>query len=223
MSGFTRNIYNSDRITKAIALLGGATAHSYSSLSLHNSLVNPQSLPGMDFLYSRQGNEQAFQTNVESAVSMLDKSTLDSGGATPVSGLSSNLMLEELLAFDAVADLATDKDMTSLFDDGTLDSADLQGVQGVESSSESDLASLAESSELGNQAFSLLDFIEQAVAEAEAPQDQFADALDPTTEPVFGANFYTNSIEMINGVVDSFIQPIASNPASVDELTTYLG
>lgn len=223
MIGFTRNIYNPDRTTQAIALLGGATAHSYSSLSLHNSFVNPEPLPGIESLYFKQGNDHSFQTSAESAASMQDKSTLDSSGNAPHSVVSSHLILEELLAFDAVTDLAGNKDMTSLFDDGTLDSADLQGVQGVESSAESDLASLAESSEFGNQAFSLLDFIEQAVAEAETPQDQFTDALDPATEPVLGTNFYSDSIDLINGVLDSFVQPIASHSASVDELATYPG
>lgn len=206
-----------------MVLLGGATAHSYSFLSLHNSSINPEPSPGAEYLHSKKGNDQTFQSGGEPAVSMLDKSTLDCGGIEFFSGVSSNVMLEELLVFDAVVGTASNKDMTSLLDDGILDSADLQGVQGVMSSAESELAALVEVSELGNQTFSLLDFIEQAVPETEAPQDQFVDALDPATEPVFGTSFYTNSIELINGVVDSFVQPIVANPVFVDELTTYLG
>lgn len=232
MSGFLRNIYNSDRTTQAIALLGGATAHSYSSLSLHNSLLNPDLAFNIEDPYSKQGGAEVFQVSSESSGLVLDKAVFDSGGATPFVGVPQNLILEDLVAFDSVQDLPTTKDMTSLFDDGTLDSADLQSVPGLESSPESDLASMAELPELGNQDFSLLDFIEQTVAEADTSQDQFANALDPATEPLLGTNFYTDSVSIISGLLDSFLSPIGSFSTSglesvqlmfVDELTTYLG
>jgi hypothetical protein len=232
MSGFRRNTYTSDRTTQAIALLGGATAHSYSSLSLHNSLVNPESAPNIEDEYAKQGGAEAFQQGGESAGSILDKAIFDSGSATPYAGVPQYLILDELVAFDAIQDLPTNKNMTSLFDDGTLDSADSQSVSDLESGAESDLVSLAELTEPGNQAFSLQDFIEQVVGEAETSQEQFTNALDPATEPLLGTTFYADSVATINGLLDSFLQPIGSFSMSrfepmlsmsADELATYLG
>ena len=210
MSGFSRNIYNPDRTTQAVALLGGATAHSYSSLSLHHLIANPDIALNIEDPYLKQGNREALQASGESASSLLERAVFDSGNATPFASVPQQLILDELVAFDSVQDLSATKDMLSMFDDGTLDSADLQTLQGFESDAEPDLASLAELPEPGNQAFSLLDFIEQAVAEAETSQDQFANVLDPTTEPLLGTDYYADSIAVINGLLDSFIQPIGS-------------
>lgn len=232
MNGFLRNIYNPDRTIQAVALLGGATAHSYSSLGLHNSSVNFDPVLSIEDTYPYQDSVAAFQSRSESADSVLDKTIFDSGSASPFSGVPQQLILDDLVVFDVVQDLPTTKEMRSLFDDGTLDSADLQSVQGLEPTAESDLASLAELPEFGNQVFSLLDFIERAVSEAETSQDQFTNALDPSTEPLLGTTFYADSVVTANVLLDSFLQPISSFATSgyeaalsmsADELATYLG
>lgn len=232
MSGFSRNIYNPDRTTQAIALLGGATAHSYSSLSLHNSSVNTDSALGFEDAYFGHGGAEAFQSRSEATDSAPDRPVSDSGSSIPFTGVPQYLILDDLARFDAVQDLPTNKDMTSLFDDGTLVSADFQSLSSLESSAEADLVSLVELPDLGDQEFSLLDFIEQAVAEAEASQNQFANALEPATEPLLGTPFYADSVETVNGLFDSFLQPIGSFTTSgyeaalsmsADELASYLG
>lgn len=222
MSGFSQNIYSPDRTTQAIALLGGATANSYNSLSLLNASVNPNSQLNSEDAYSRQSGAEAFQSSSESTGSTLDRAVFDSGSATPVLDVPQHLILDELVAFDSLPGLATKHDLTSLFDDGTLDSSDLQGVQGFGSNAEPELASLAELPEIGNQGFSLLDFIEQAVAQAQTPQDPLANGLDPSVEPLLGATFYADLIlQPIGSLSSPRFEPVLS--VSADELTTYLG
>lgn len=253
MSGIQNQI--SDQTNQAIALLGGATAHSYSAVSLNASpmALDPQnaeaSLPFSDL------TEVGARSNAESTSQSLEKLLVDPSTPAVTSRPVSSNAPEELseLPNSFVQADSQNPELMSRFEGSLLDDEGAFGAQQTGFPGGTLIAD--ESPEIlanGGLGFSLLDFIEQAVAQAETSQQEFGDTLDgsrqsefreflmdtavelldPIAEPVLGADYYAKSAEVLNGLMDVAAQPIGSTALSQvghlfadsrEELSAYLG
>lgn len=253
MSGIQNQI--SDQTNQAIALLGGATAQSYSAVGLNTSpaALGLQNV-GASLHFSDLIDVSA-RNNAESTSQSLERLFIDPSIPVVTSQPVSSSTAEELseLPNSYVQPVIQNPELISRFEDSSLDDEGVFGAQQTGFPGGSLIAD--ESPEIlanGGLGFSLLDFIEQAIAQSETSQQEFGDTLDgshqnefreflmdtgmelldPIAEPLLGVDYYAKSAEVLNGLMDAVAQPIGSialpqvGPLLADpreELSAYLG
>ncbi len=187
MSGVHNQI--SDQTNQAIALLGGATAQSYNAVSLNASPVSLDSRQldtGSPLSYLAEKNARS---DIEIASQSLEKFVAD----TPAPSLvvrPSILNVAEELSERPDTLLATDTQNPELMSrfEGAFQGEESGAVFQQTGSSPAASLSADDSSDAlttNSAGFSLLDFIEQAIAQAEASQQEFDETFDGSRQGEF--------------------------------------
>lgn len=186
MSGINHQI--SDQTIQAIALLGGATAQSYSAVSLN---VSPLALDSQEVDASAPSfpfTDKSTRSETEVASQSLEKFVTDAS-APLLAGRSTTLnVTEELSALpgDLVEPDIQNPELMSRFEDSTVESEGSSGVQQIALSGTTLIADDSiEAPSSVSAGFSLLDFIEQAIAQAEASQQEFDETFDGSRQGEF--------------------------------------
>jgi hypothetical protein len=187
MSGVHNQI--SDQTIQAIALLGGATAQSYGAVSLNVSQATLDSLPldpGTPPSYLAHKNTRS---DVEVTSQSSEKFVADTSAPSLIARPSILNVMEELseLPDTLLASDTQNPELMSRFE-GAFQGEETGAVAQQIGLSPGAPLSAEESSEAlttNSAGFSLLDFIEQAIAQAEASQQEFDDTFDGSRQGEF--------------------------------------
>lgn len=218
MSGISNNFHDSDRANQAIALLGGATAQSYNSVSL-NFVPAFADLLTLDKDYTAVEPTDQWPGNVvgDSTWFSVEKQLMDSVSDTtellPSLGLNSDD--GKIQSVDINQQPSQDPELMSRYEESLGESSGgLSGlVQTGNASANSDSEATTELVGGGAIGFSLFDFIEQAVAQAQEPQDEFPEAFDGSRQGEFRelvVDTSAESVELLNGLLGTLALPIGS-------------
>ncbi|WP_394673664.1 hypothetical protein [Limnobacter sp.] len=284
MSGIKDQI--TDQTNHAVALLGGATAQSYSVVSLNALSAALDVANAGSGLAQLETTIKSIQSEVEYTSQAVDNSFVDSSLGQQSNRFASLTMNDELsdLPSGFVGMGIQNPELMSRFDEFSVENesdfdAQQSDLPGAALSPEDSSESLA--SDVNG--FSFFGFIEQAIAQAEASQQDFGDTfdgsrqgefreflvntgmeldsgvrgflqenvagvgrdllssaidatgvdvLDPVADPLLSVDYYAKSAEVLNGLMESVVQPIGSialpqlGPLLADpreELSAYLG
>lgn len=178
MNSFTNNIYGADRINQSVAVLGGATAQSYGAVGLSKPSFDTEHTPITQDQVTDNLPEDQIQASPDNPVAAV-KSVID------ISGLFSVLNLPAGPAFDeqfdtpvfSRADTTQDSELMSRFEAAETDLSAVPGLAAVQivgaGGGDADVDGPA-----ANPGSTLLSFLEQVIAQAEASQAEFNDSLD---------------------------------------------
>ncbi|WP_275270687.1 hypothetical protein [Limnobacter sp. P1] len=222
MSGIQNQV--SDQTNQAIALLGGATAQSYSAVSLNVSPVTlnlpnaDESLPFYELI------DISVQSNAESTSQSLERLLFDSHTTVvTLRSVFSNTSEEPSeLPNGFVGSDVQNPELLSRFEGSSLEDESTFGIQQSGFSSASLIADESlETLTTGGAGFSLLDFIEQAVAQAEASQPEFSDTFDGGWQGEFRELLMDAVAQPIGSIALPQAGPLLADPR--EELSAYLG
>ncbi|WP_159568372.1 hypothetical protein [Limnobacter sp. 130] len=201
MSGIRDQI--TDQTNHAVALLGGATAQSYSVVSL-NTLSAALDVPDAGSgLAQLETTIKSIQSEVEYTSHAVDKSFVDSSLGQQSNRFASLTMNDELsdLPSGFVGMGIQNPELMSRFDEFSVENESDFDAQQLESpgaalSPEDSSEGLA--SDVNG--FSFFDFIEQAIAQAEASQQDFGDTFDGSRQGEFREFLVNTGMELDSGV-----------------------
>lgn len=218
MNGFIQNIQGVERLNQSVAVLGGATAQSYSAENLFSQadLATELSAP---ILWSA-GDIEEFGSGMAYDFSnpALEKSLLEDAvpPAGPVSVQPS--MLEGQPSLPVVTEdvVGAVSEMMSRFQE--FEQSSTSGLN-VLPAGESGDSGESESLDTTIDGFLLSDFLAEIVEQAEESQEEFGskfdgesqiDLLDPLTDPLLTFNYDGGPAVLIDSVLDFAVQSISS-------------
>ena len=179
MSGIKNQI--SDQTIQAVALLGGATAQSYSAVSLNVSPVAPDLQHADASLPTPDPTDKSAGSDTESTLQSLEKLFIDTFSPVVTSRPVSSNTPEELIELPNgfVQPDIQNPELMSRFEGSSLEDEGTFGIQQTGFSGTTLITDeLPEALGTVGTGFSLLDFIEQAIAQAEASQQEFGETFD---------------------------------------------
>lgn len=206
MSGIEKQI--AELTNQAVALLGGVTAQSYSLMGLNVSPVLPYSqitaagFPSSDLMDKQSRKDSDASTNAIEKV-LVDTSFQKSPSAySPLSATDEPNEVPDTFAVTQ----NQDPELTSRFKDALLEDDGVFGI--VQTAVPVATPSTDEFSDApvnGSTGFSLLDFIEQAITQAEASRQEFEGTFDGSRQGEF-REFLTGVASEAGGAVRGFLQ-----------------
>lgn len=201
MSGIQHQI--SDQTNQAIALLGGATAQSYNVVSLNVSPATLDLQHADADLSSSELTEKSPGIHSEAASLSLEKLFVDTSAPLPTARPLPLSASEELNESSSgfVEPEVQNPELMSRFEGSSLDDEGSLGIlqAGVLATTLGSDES-AETMSTGSMTFSLLDFIEQAIAQAEASQQEFGETFDGSRQGEFRELLVDAGRELGSGV-----------------------
>lgn len=201
MSGIQHQI--SDQTNQAIALLAGATAQSYNVVSLNISRTTPDLQYAVADLSSSESTEKSLAIHSEAALQSLEKLFVDTSAPLPTARPLPFSASEELSESPSgfVGPEVQNPELMSRFEDSSLDGEGSLGIlqAGVLATTLGSDES-TETMSTGSTTFSLLDFIEQAIAQAEASRQEFGETFDGSRQGEFRELLVDAGRELGSGV-----------------------
>lgn len=178
MNSFSSNVYGADRVNQAVAVLGGATAQSYGAVGLNKPVLESEHFgAAQESVVALLTQDQALIS--PDSVSAMVKPFADSPG--PVVALSpfANVVFDEQFESPVFtpSDSSQDSDLMSRFDAVETELSVGAGIVTPQNGAVGDVDSLADGIS-ANANSSLLSFLEEVIAQAQASQEEFNGSLD---------------------------------------------
>lgn len=207
MSSFTNNIYGADRAHQSVAVLGGATAQSYGAVGLSKPPVELEQILLQTMVVEGVYSEPL--ASVDADVGQVStKSVLEAVQFTPASRVSIPVSAEELpetvpVFPDSMPE--SNPDLMSRYESTDSEIPVLSSVGSIQSFPAGENESGSDGAAASASA-SLLSFIEQVIAQAQASQNQFNGSLDGQRQ----GSIIDQLDELASGLAEFSAQPIGS-------------
>lgn len=205
----------SDQTNQSIAILGGATAQSYSAVSLNASLAAFEAQQAEMSTSLAYVNDKSNRSDTQITSQPLEKFIGDIPAALLTSRLSPLNIAEDLSELpDALvgADIQNPELMSRF--EGAFQEDESGSVVQQNSPPSSVLSSADNSSEIlstGSAGFSLLDFIEQVISQAQASQQEFDETFDGSRQGEFRELLVDTGSALGSGIREFFQENVAGS------------
>lgn len=205
----------SDQTNQSIAILGGATAQSYSAVSLNASLAAFEAQQAEMSTSLAYVTDKSNRSDTQITSQPLEKFIGDIPAALLPSRLSPLNIAEDLSELpDALvgADIQNPELMSRF--EGAFQEDESGSVVQQNSLPSSVLSSADNSSEIlstGSAGFSLLDFIEQAISQAQASQQEFDETFDGSRQGEFRELLVDTGSALGSGIREFFQENVAGS------------
>lgn len=215
MNSFSNNIYSADRVNQSVAMLGGATAQSYGVVGLNKPAVDTAPVAVVQELIANGPNVDLIHFDSDSATAAF-KPFVDSSSLLAMLSAPVGVALDEQFEPAVFSQTATveGSELMSRYELIETEFPVPFGFGIVQNPAVVDVDVLPEGSTT-NASSSLLSFIEEVIAQAQASQVQFNNSLDDgrqgfVRESIDSLGSEIRAVLPINDALELAITPIGS-------------